>query len=96
MKVTKFQPGGLDTVLGGALTGSVSTAGSANALNGVVVGNAAGSNQHFVSISSNYGLWVDHTDSGSSPVTQVWEAVTDGEDVFVWDGDDLVHEWRDL
>jgi hypothetical protein len=23
-----------------------------------------------------------------------WEAVTDGEDVFVWDGDDLVHEWK--
>ena len=23
-----------------------------------------------------------------------WEAVTDGEDVFVWDGDDLVHEWN--
>lgn len=23
-----------------------------------------------------------------------WEAVTDGEDVFVWDGDDLVHEWE--
>lgn len=22
-----------------------------------------------------------------------WEAVTDGEDVFVWEGDDLVHEW---
>ena len=22
-----------------------------------------------------------------------WEAVTDGEDVFVWDGDDLVHDW---
>ncbi len=23
-----------------------------------------------------------------------WEAVTNGEDVFVWEGDDLVHEWR--
>ena len=23
-----------------------------------------------------------------------WEAVTDGEDVFVWEGDDLVHEWN--
>lgn len=23
-----------------------------------------------------------------------WEAVTDGEDVFVWSGDDLVHEWK--
>jgi hypothetical protein len=23
-----------------------------------------------------------------------WEAVTDGENVFVWDGDDLVHEWK--
>jgi hypothetical protein len=23
-----------------------------------------------------------------------WEALTDGEDVFVWDGDDLVHEWK--
>lgn len=23
-----------------------------------------------------------------------WEAVTDGEDVFVWVGDDLVHEWE--
>jgi hypothetical protein len=23
-----------------------------------------------------------------------WEAVTDGEDVFVWEGDDLVHEWK--
>jgi hypothetical protein len=22
-----------------------------------------------------------------------WEAVTDGEDVFVWEGDDLVHDW---
>lgn len=22
-----------------------------------------------------------------------WEAVTNGEDVFVWEGDDLVHEW---
>lgn len=24
-----------------------------------------------------------------------WEAVTDGEDVFVWEGDDLVHEWNE-
>jgi hypothetical protein len=24
-----------------------------------------------------------------------WEAVTDGEDVFVWFGDDLVHEWKE-
>lgn len=24
-----------------------------------------------------------------------WEAVTNGEDVFVWEGDDLVHEWKD-
>jgi hypothetical protein len=31
----------------------------------------------------------------TAEVTQVWEAVTDGEDVFVWEGDDLVHEWRD-
>lgn len=23
-----------------------------------------------------------------------WEAVTDGEDVFVWESDDLVHEWE--
>jgi hypothetical protein len=23
-----------------------------------------------------------------------WEAVTNGEDVFVWEGDDLVHEWK--
>lgn len=23
-----------------------------------------------------------------------WEAVTDGEDVFVWESDDLVHEWK--
>lgn len=23
-----------------------------------------------------------------------WEAVTNGEDVFVWEGDDLVHEWN--
>jgi hypothetical protein len=23
-----------------------------------------------------------------------WEAVTDGEDVFVWEDDDLVHEWN--
>ena len=30
----------------------------------------------------------------SLALTQVWEAVTDGEDVFVWEGDDLVHEWR--
>jgi hypothetical protein len=22
-----------------------------------------------------------------------WEAVTNGEDIFVWEGDDLVHEW---
>jgi hypothetical protein len=22
-----------------------------------------------------------------------WEAVTNGEDIFVWDGDDLVHDW---
>lgn len=31
---------------------------------------------------------------GTGGVTQVWEAVTDGEDVFVWEDDDLVHEWR--
>ena len=24
-----------------------------------------------------------------------WEAVTDGENVFVWSGDDLVHEWNE-
>jgi hypothetical protein len=24
-----------------------------------------------------------------------WEAVTDGEDVFVWESDDLVHEWNE-
>jgi hypothetical protein len=24
-----------------------------------------------------------------------WEAVTDGEDVFVWEDDDLVHEWNE-
>jgi hypothetical protein len=24
-----------------------------------------------------------------------WEAVTNGEDVFVWESDDLVHEWKD-
>jgi hypothetical protein len=24
-----------------------------------------------------------------------WEAVTDGEDVFVWESDDLVHEWKE-
>lgn len=29
--------------------------------------------------------------AGSS---QVWEAVTNGEDIFVWEDDDLVHEWR--
>lgn len=23
-----------------------------------------------------------------------WEAVTNGEDIFVWEGDDLVHEWK--
>jgi hypothetical protein len=24
-----------------------------------------------------------------------WEAVTNGEDVFVWESDDLVHEWNE-
>jgi hypothetical protein len=24
-----------------------------------------------------------------------WEAVTDGEDIFVWESDDLVHEWNE-
>ena len=24
-----------------------------------------------------------------------WEAVTDGADTFVWEGDDLVHEWSE-
>lgn len=33
----------------------------------------------------NGSLWVNDA--------RKWEAVTDGEDVFVWDGDDLVHEW---
>jgi len=32
------------------------------------------------------GVWVNNA--------RRWEAVTDGEDVFVWDGDDLVHEWK--
>jgi predicted GH43/DUF377 family glycosyl hydrolase len=31
------------------------------------------------------GTWVNYAGH--------WEAVTDGEDVFVWEGDDLVHEW---
>jgi len=43
-------------------------------------------------------LWVPEgvadDDGGSVEPTQVWEAVTDGEDVFVWEDDDLVHEWR--
>jgi hypothetical protein len=24
-----------------------------------------------------------------------WEAVTNGEDIFVWESDDLVHEWNE-
>jgi hypothetical protein len=33
------------------------------------------------------------TGGGADPSLR-WEAVTDGEDVFVWEGDDLVHEWK--
>lgn len=33
----------------------------------------------------NGSLWVNDA--------RKWEAVTNGEDVFVWEGDDLVHEW---
>jgi hypothetical protein len=32
--------------------------------------------------------------SGGADPTLRWEAVTNGEDVFVWEGDDLVHEWK--
>jgi len=31
----------------------------------------------------------------ATTATQRWEAVTDGEDVFVWESDDLVHEWKE-
>ncbi len=45
------------------------------------------------------GTWQQLNEPGHShdetDPTRVWEAVTDGEDVFVWEGDDLVHEWRD-
>jgi hypothetical protein len=33
----------------------------------------------------NGSLWVNDA--------RKWEAVTNGEDIFVWDGDDLVHDW---
>jgi hypothetical protein len=33
--------------------------------------------------------------SGGGDDTMRWEAVTDGEDVFVWESDDLVHEWKE-
>jgi hypothetical protein len=46
------------------------------------------------------GIWQlinnPHHEHDPSEVTQVWEAVTNGEDIFVWEDDDLVHEWRDL
>jgi hypothetical protein len=37
---------------------------------------------------------LEHDLSAYTPLAQRWEAVTDGEDVFVWEGDDLVHEWK--
>jgi len=33
------------------------------------------------------GLWI-------AQAPGKWEAVTNGEDIFVWEDDDLVHEWR--
>ena len=44
-------------------------------------------------------VWItDPDESGDGDETEPnlrWEAVTDGEDVFVWEDDDLVHEFED-
>jgi hypothetical protein len=41
----------------------------------------------------SYGAVLDNGGSGGTSGLR-WEAVTDGEDVFVWESDDLVHEWK--
>ena len=54
----------------------------------------------YLSVDSTDGaaVWItDPDDAGGDEVEPAlrWEAVTNGEDVFVWESDDLVHEFKD-
>lgn len=70
-----------DTWIVGPQTGGGSIA--LNDLSDVVITSVAEDDQlQYVG-----GVWVNSR--------KRWEAVTDGEDVFVWESDDLVHEWEE-
>jgi hypothetical protein len=74
--------GPLVTATGAGAAKTITVTGALNDLTDVTISSATLDDD----LRYNGSAWVNDA--------RKWEAVTDGEDVFVWESDDLVHEWN--